>query len=60
MRYQVILAKQVQKQLDRLHDDGQRRVLERLSELEGNPRPADVKKLRACFENAFFILTRAV
>ena len=46
MSYQVILPKSVQKELDRLADDVARRVLTRLGELEINPRPADVKKLK--------------
>jgi mRNA interferase RelE/StbE len=47
MRYQVILPKSVQKELDRLPDDIARRILARLAGLETNPRPADVKKLKA-------------
>lgn len=46
MRYRVILPKSVQKELDRLPDDVVPRILARLTELEGNPRPADVKKLK--------------
>jgi mRNA interferase RelE/StbE len=46
MRYHVILSKSVQKELDRLPDDTATRVLARLSQLESNPRPADVKKLK--------------
>jgi mRNA interferase RelE/StbE len=46
MRYRVILPKSVQKELDRLPDDVVTRILARLTELEGNPRPADVKKLK--------------
>ena len=46
MRYRVILPKSVQKELDRLPDDVVRRILARLAELETNPRPADVKKLK--------------
>lgn len=46
MRYQVILPKSVQKELDRLSDDIANRILVRLTELETNPRPADVKKLK--------------
>lgn len=46
MRYQVVLPKSVQKQLDRLPDNVARRVLARLAGLETNPRPADVKKLK--------------
>lgn len=46
MRYQVILPKSVQKELDRLPDDIARRVLTRLAGLETNPRPADVKRLK--------------
>jgi mRNA interferase RelE/StbE len=46
MRYQVILSKSVQKQLDRLPDEIANRILERFIELETNPRPADVKKLK--------------
>jgi mRNA interferase RelE/StbE len=46
MRYQVILPKAVQKQLDRLPDEIARRILARLTALETNPRPPDVKKLK--------------
>lgn len=46
MRYRVILPKSVQKELDRLPDDVVTRILTRLTELEANPRPADVKKLK--------------
>lgn len=46
MRYQVIIPKSVQKELDRLPDDVNRRILARLAALETNPRPADVKKLK--------------
>jgi mRNA interferase RelE/StbE len=46
MRYQVILPKSVQKELDRLPDDVANRILQRLAGLETNPRPADVKKLK--------------
>jgi mRNA interferase RelE/StbE len=46
MRYQVILPKSVQKELDHLPEDVVNRILARLSALETNPRPADVKKLK--------------
>ena len=46
MRHRVILPKSVQKELDRLPDEMLKRVLARLTELEGNPRPPDVKKLK--------------
>jgi mRNA interferase RelE/StbE len=46
MRYQVILPKSVQKELNRLPDEIANRILARLTELETNPRPADVKKLK--------------
>jgi mRNA interferase RelE/StbE len=46
MRYRVILPKSVQKELDRLSDEIARRILARLTELESNPRPPDVKKLK--------------
>ena len=46
MRYRVILPKTVQKELDRLPDGVLRRILARLGELETNPRPPDVKKLK--------------
>ncbi len=45
MRFQIILPKSVQKELDRLPDEITRRILTRLAGLETNPRPADVKKL---------------
>ncbi len=45
MSYQVILPKSVQKELDRLPDDLATRIVARLTGLETNPRPADVKKL---------------
>jgi mRNA interferase RelE/StbE len=46
MKYQVIVPKSVQKELDRLPDDIAERILIRLASLETNPRPADVKKLK--------------
>ncbi len=46
MRYRVILPKSVQKEVDRLPDDVVRRILARLAQLETDPRPADVKKLK--------------
>ena len=46
MRYRVILPKSVQKELDRLSDEIANRVLARLTELEINPRPPDLKKLK--------------
>lgn len=46
MKFQVILPKSVQKELDRLPDEITNRILTRLSALETNPRPADVKKLK--------------
>jgi mRNA interferase RelE/StbE len=46
MRCRVILPRSVQKELDRLPDDVVKRILARLSRLEANPRPADVKKLK--------------
>jgi mRNA interferase RelE/StbE len=46
MKYQIILPKSVQKELDRLPDDVASRILDRLSALETTPRPADVKKLK--------------
>jgi len=46
MRFEVILPKSVEKQLDRLPNNVTGRILRRLSGLETNPRPADVKKLK--------------
>jgi mRNA interferase RelE/StbE len=46
MRYRVILPKSVQKELDRLPDEIVKRILARLTGLESNPRPPDVKKLK--------------
>ncbi len=46
MRYHVILPRSVQKELDRLPDDVVMRIVARLAQLERNPRPADVKKLK--------------
>ena len=46
MRYRVILPKSVQKELDRLPDELVTRILARLTELEVQPRPPDVKKLK--------------
>jgi mRNA interferase RelE/StbE len=46
MKFQVILPRSVQKQFDRLAVDVARRILDRLRELEDNPRPAGVKKLK--------------
>lgn len=46
MRYQVILPKSVQKELNRLPDEITNRILIRLAALEINPRPPDMKKLK--------------
>jgi mRNA interferase RelE/StbE len=46
MRYRVILPRLVQRELDRLPDDAVKRIMARLAQLEANPRPADVKKLK--------------
>jgi mRNA interferase RelE/StbE len=46
MRFQIILPKSVQKELNRLPDDIANRILARLAGLEANPRPPDVKKLK--------------
>ncbi len=46
MRFQIVLPKSVQKELDRLPDEIARRILTRLAGLETNPRPADMKKLK--------------
>ena len=46
MKFQVILPKSVQKELDWLPDEIVTRILARLSALEATPRPADVKKLK--------------
>ena len=46
MKFQVILPKSVQKELNRLPDEIATRILARLSALEATPRPADVKKLK--------------
>jgi len=46
MKYQIILPKSVQKELNRLPDDIVRRILARLAGLETTPRPPDVKRLK--------------
>lgn len=46
MKYQVILPKTVQKEMNRLPDDVIDRILDRLEELKVNPRPSDSKKLK--------------
>ena len=46
MNFRVVLPKTVRKALDRLPDARAGRILTRLAELESNPRPADVKKLK--------------
>ncbi len=46
MKFQVILPKSVQKELNRLPDEIVKRILARLAGLETNPRPPDVKKLK--------------
>jgi mRNA interferase RelE/StbE len=53
MKFRVILPKSVQKELDRLPDEIANRILARLSALETNPRPADVKKLKAATLGGF-------
>jgi mRNA interferase RelE/StbE len=46
MRYTVIVPHSVQKQLDRLPDEIAERILRRLTGLETQPLPPDVKKLK--------------
>jgi mRNA interferase RelE/StbE len=46
MRFQVILPKSVQKELNRVSHEIANRILTRLAGLETNPRPPDVKKLK--------------
>jgi mRNA interferase RelE/StbE len=46
MKYAVILAKSVQKQLDKLLQDVSPKIVRRLAGLESDPRPADCKKLK--------------
>jgi mRNA interferase RelE/StbE len=46
MSYRVILPRSVQKELDRLPDEMALKILARFEQLETNPRPADVKKLK--------------
>ena len=45
MRYEVILKRSAEKELDRLDGSVFDRVSRRLEDLEGNPRPMGVKKL---------------
>lgn len=46
MTYTVVIPRSVQKQLDKLRDDAADRILLRLVELEAQPRPPDVKRLK--------------
>lgn len=46
MKYTVILAKSIQKQIDKLPQSVSDRVQRRLAGLESDPRPADCKKLK--------------
>ncbi len=46
MKFQVVLPKSVLKELNRLPDEIANRIVLRLSGLETNPRPTDVKKLK--------------
>lgn len=43
--YTVVVSKAIQKQIEKLPDKIEARILDRISELEENPRPSDVKKL---------------
>lgn len=44
--YRVVLSRAARKQLDDLPDDIAARILTRLENLQTDPRPADVKKLK--------------
>ncbi len=44
--YTVVLSGKAQKQLDKLSDNIANPILEAISGLEGNPRPAGYKKLK--------------
>jgi mRNA interferase RelE/StbE len=44
--FRVVLSKSIQKQIDKLPRDVASRILGRLSNLEADPRPPDVKKLK--------------
>lgn len=45
-RYTVILSKKAQKQLDKLPDNIAEPIFEAIANLEENPRPAGIKKLK--------------
>jgi mRNA interferase RelE/StbE len=53
MKFQIILPKSVQKELNRLPDDITNRILARLAGLESNPRPSDVKNLKDAMRGGF-------
>jgi mRNA interferase RelE/StbE len=46
MNYRVILSRSARKQMERLSGEIENRILDKLSELETNPRPIGCKKLQ--------------
>jgi len=46
MNYTVILSRSARKQLERFSGEEEKRILNKLSELETNPRPTGCKKLK--------------
>jgi mRNA interferase RelE/StbE len=45
-RYEVIVLRPAKKSLERLHPKIRRQIYDKLQQLQGNPRPQDVKSLR--------------
>ena len=46
MNYRVILSRSARKQMERFSGEIENRILDKLSELEMNPRPSGCKKLK--------------
>jgi mRNA interferase RelE/StbE len=46
MNYRVILSRSARKQMERISGEIENRILNKLSELEMNPRPSGCKKLK--------------
>jgi mRNA interferase RelE/StbE len=46
MNYRVILSRSPRKQMERISGEIENRILDKLSELEMNPRPSGCKKLK--------------
>jgi len=53
MNYRVILSRSARKQMERISGEIENRILDKLSELEMNPRPSGCKSSKTATPGAF-------